>query len=509
VAPRDFSSTDPTQDADSDESHASSNQLEYLKGATLLGYPDLPAPAGGRLEPEVAREMPRISPDGRTYTFVLRPGFRFSPPSNQPVTAQAYKRAIERVLDPKLQSFAAFDLVGIVGQKAYQSRRARHISGVIARGDTLTIKLVRPVPDLPARLAQPPFTAVPPNTPSVAGGVDAIPSPGPYYIASHIPGQRLVLKRNPNYGGSRPQRPDEIDYSFGLGPAGGAAAVEHAQADYTRAVPAPDLARLTRLYGLGSAAARAGRQRLFINPTLDVQYLVFNTRRPLFGRARMRRAVNYAIDRPALARLNLLTGTGRPTDQTVPFGMPGFRDAQIYPLGGPDLARAKRLASRRGGRGIMLTCNLQPCTTAAQTVQANLRPLGITLDVRQFSFTAMFQKLRDPAEPWDISFAGWISDYADPSDYISTLFESRDRGLANYGGFHDPAWDRRIRAAAARSGKARLPAYGRLDAELARGPAPIAPYSNTTARDLFSARIGCQTYQPLYGIDLAALCLRR
>jgi YVTN family beta-propeller protein len=509
VAPRDFSSTDPTQHPDADESHASSYQLQYATGATLLSYPDRPAPGGRNLQPEVAREMPSISPDGRTYTFELRRGFRFSPPSNQPVTAEAYKRAIERALDPKLQSYAAYDIVGIVGEKAYQSSRARHISGVIARGDTLTIKLVHPVPDLPALLSEPAFTAVPPNTPIIAGGVDAIPSPGPYYIASHIPGQRLALKRNPNYKGSRPHRPDEIDYSFGLGPAQGVAAVERAQADYTGTVPAPALPRLTRLYGAGSPAARAGRQRLFVNPRVDVQYLVFNTRRRLFRVARMRRAVNYAIDRPALAGLNLVVGRGRPTDQAVPFGMPGFRDAQIYPLGGPDLARAKRLAGPRGGRGIMFTCNLEQCAKAAQTVQADLRPLGIALDVRQLSFSAMYKRLNDPAEPWDIAPVGWVANFADPSDFVSTLFDSRDPAGANYGHFRDPAWDRRMRAAAALGGNARLRAYGRLDAELARGPAPIAAYANTTALDLFSARIGCQTYQPLYGIDLTLLCVRR
>jgi YVTN family beta-propeller protein len=509
VVPRDFSSTDPTQNPDWDPLKGNTYQLQYATGATLLGYPDRPAPDGDRLVPEVARAMPTISPDGRTYTFELRPGFRFSPPSNQPVTAQAFKRAIERVLHPKLESYAAYDMVGLVGEKAYQSRRARHISGVIARLNTLTIRLVRPVPDLPARLAAPAFTAVPPDTPIIAGGVDAIPSPGPYYIASHIPGQRLWLKRNPNYGGSRPQRPDEIHYRFGLGLAEGVAAVERGQRDYTSAVPAPALPRLTRLYGLGSPAARAGRQRLFVNPRVDVQNLVFNTRRPLFEGARIRRAVNYAIDRPALARLNLPAGPGRPTDQAVPFGMPGFRDAQIYPLGGPDLARAKRLAGRGGGRGIMLTCNTEQCTKAAQIVQADLRPLGIALDVRQMSITAMFAKLGDPAEPWDIATSYWTTDYADPSDFVSTLFESRDPKGANFGHFRDPAWDRRMRVAAALGGNARLRAYGRLDAEIARGPAPIAPFSNTTSSDLFSSRIGCQTYQPLYGIDLTTLCVRR
>jgi len=65
-----------------------------------------------------------------------------------------------------------------------------------------------------------------------------------------------------------------------------------------------------------------------------------------------------------------------------------------------------------------------------------------------------------------------------------------------------------MRAAATLGGDPRLRAYGRLDAEIARDSAPIAPFSNPTAHDLFSARIGCQAYQPLYGIDLATLCVR-
>ena len=59
----------------------------------------------------------------------------------------------------------------------------------------------------------------------------------------------------------------------------------------------------------------------------------------------MRRAVNYAIDRRALARHPIPEAlAGRPTDQHIPPGWPGFRDAAIYPLGGPDLATARRLA---------------------------------------------------------------------------------------------------------------------------------------------------------------------
>jgi peptide/nickel transport system substrate-binding protein len=59
---------------------------------------------------------------------------------------------------------------------------------------------------------------------------------------------------------------------------------------------------------------------------------VLNVRRPLFHSAAMRRAVNYAFDRRALARQPVRASFGRPTDQYLPPGMPGFRDQRVYPL---------------------------------------------------------------------------------------------------------------------------------------------------------------------------------
>ena len=79
----------------------------YATCALLYNYPDRPFPEGARLQPEVATGPPSVSDDGRTYTFTLRPGFRFSPPSNEPVTAEAFERAIERALDPRMGSFGA------------------------------------------------------------------------------------------------------------------------------------------------------------------------------------------------------------------------------------------------------------------------------------------------------------------------------------------------------------------------------------------------------------------
>ena len=78
-------------------------QLLYATCAKLLNYPDRAGPAGSRLIPEVAQSLPAARPTAEVH-FTIRAGFRFSPPSNQPVTAQTFKDTIERTLNPTMHS---------------------------------------------------------------------------------------------------------------------------------------------------------------------------------------------------------------------------------------------------------------------------------------------------------------------------------------------------------------------------------------------------------------------
>ena len=75
----------------------------------------------------MAAALPVPSADGKSYTFRIRPGFRFSPPSNAPVTAQTFKFAIERALSPKITGPARKFAADIVGQEAYEAGKAKHI----------------------------------------------------------------------------------------------------------------------------------------------------------------------------------------------------------------------------------------------------------------------------------------------------------------------------------------------------------------------------------------------
>jgi peptide/nickel transport system substrate-binding protein len=485
--------------------------VSYPTCALLYYYPDRPFPAGSRIRPEVAQRPPQISDGGRTYKFRLRSGYRFSPPSDEPVTAAAFERAIERALHPARNSYGQHMLGEIDGAAAYRAGESRRLTGVDAHGRTLVIRLRRPVPNLTYQLAAPYFCAVPPDSPIDSEGVDGLPSAGPYYVASHEPEKSIVLRRNPNYGGPRPQNLSEIQLAIGTSPEHGAEEVEAGRADYVELDPglAPSAPleelkqRLAAEYGPESEVARAGHQQLFEEPVPAVFSFIFNVRRDPFAETRLRRAVNFAIDRRALAEVPGVAPPGRPTDQYIPPGMPGFEDAQIYPLGGPDLITARRLAGDKDRKAVLYTCNTPDCTRHAEILRSNLDAIGIDLAVRQFPIGKMFAETRQ-TNRWDISLWGWAIDYADPFDYINNQFSV---DAPRPGGFSDPEMERRMAAAAELRGSARLETYAGLDRDLTEKLAPQATFASAQTTYFISARLGCEIHHPVYGLDLAALCI--
>ena len=485
------------------------SSIVYAICSTLLSYPDEPGLAGLRLAPDAARAAPIVSDGGRSYTFVIRPGLRFSPPSNELVTAETFKHTIERSLSPRKSMGLSGsgpgqqELTDVVGAAAYMAGKAQHIAGISARGDRLTIRVTHPAPDLPARLATSPFCAVPSNMPlrPVSG---PFPSAGPYYIAAATPGRSLVLLRNPNYHGDRPRRPQRIDVV--IGPQHPIEAVEASRLDYAiDGVPADQSARLERLYGAGSPAARRGEQQYFVVRQLEVDMIRLNTSRPLFASARMRRAVNYAVDRRALAA-NGGTFYAHATvaQMYLPPGVPGFRDEHIYPLR-PDVAAARRLAGP-GRHTAVLYCYLGGGgPRAAQIIARNLAAIGIDVQVECFPGNQFWARMLTPGAPWDLAVDGWGGDPGNPGDYLDGYASG---GLFNALHLHDPRVESLLASAARKSGLARAFAYARVDHALVRDAAPAIAFANESTHDFFSARIGCQLYWPAAGLDLGALCIR-
>jgi YVTN family beta-propeller protein len=479
--------------------------------ALLYNYPDRPFPEGAELQPEVASGPPEISDDGRRYVFELRDDFRFSPPSDEPVTAEAFARAIERALDPTIKAYPRVHVADVVGAEAYTSGEADQVAGVKADGQVLEIELERPVPNLVERLSTPWFCAVPPDTPASEEPVHLVPSAGPYYVGEYVEGRSLVMRRNPNYQGDRPQGAEEIRFEFGVPLDQGIEEVESGRADYVILDPlledpaqAGELARLAAEFGPRSDAAEAGHQQLTTQPAQSLYYFVFNRKRDAFDDLDVRRAVAYALDRDALARNTGVGQAGRPTDQFIPPGTPGFEDVVIYPLDGPDIAKAKRLAGPARFRAMLYTCDLPGCTRHAQILRSNLEAIGITLEVRQFPIGEFFARVLRPGEPWDIAYSNWFGEYPDPANFINDFFEEFSDDFVLF----EREFERRSKQAASLVGDRRFAAYAELDRELSVNQVPAVPFASGTTTHFVSARVGCQVLHPVYSLDLAALCVR-
>jgi peptide/nickel transport system substrate-binding protein len=464
--------------------------LLQMTCAKLMNYQDKPLPAGQRAVPEVAAGYPRVSPDGKMYTFTLRRGFRFS--NGAKLDANAFARQIQRIRELKSEGGLQY---------------VADIAGVVAKGRRLTIRLARPNPNLTARLAMPFFCAVQPRLLSDPEGAGAYASAGPYYIAEYRPGQRIVMRRNRYYGGTRTHHVERFDMDL-VSSAEALERFKRGTADWASprgAVLYPQARELARKYGSSG--------RLSFRPAPSLWFYVLNTERPLFrGNARLRRAVNFAVDRRALVRV-LGYGFARPTDQYLPFGFPGFRDENIYPFG-PRLKTAKALARGRlrGGKAVLYVPDVPTGLSLAQVLKANLAKIGLQVEIKAFPLGVHLDKVGTRGEPFDIAWSGWLTDYNDPSSFINFLLDGRRIALANNTNtsyFNSPRFNRLIARASRLSGPARYRAYAKLDRQLVRDAAPMVSFANLNAATLVSARVDprCKILNP--GLDLAAVCLKR
>jgi ABC-type oligopeptide transport system substrate-binding subunit len=154
---------------------------------------------------------------------------------------------------------------------------------------------------------------------------------------------------------------------------------------------------------------------------------------------------------------------------------------------------------------VLYTCNVAPCDEQAQIIKTDLAAIGLRVVVKAFPNDILFAKQATPGAPFDLAWNGWLPDYWDPDAFLNALLEN-GTFLPT---FKDQAYRARLAAAARLAGPKRYLTYTRLDADLARHAAPFAAFGNLSTHDLFSARVGCHVFQPIYGIDLAGLCIRK
>jgi peptide/nickel transport system substrate-binding protein len=488
----DFASVDPGLTDDS-----LSWSMLYTTQMLLMNLPEKNGAAGTVLYPEAATTFPTTSRDGKTYTFHIRPGLRFS--DGSPVTAACFRRAWERSLSPKMGAPVGVndrlqDVV--VGANAFNKGKAQKISGITARGLTLTFHLTKPNPAFNWVLSQVWFGAVKPNMPYTTTGLNTYPSAGPYYIQSRDAGRSLVEVRNPYYKGPRPANPDKIVSSMNTDQDQGLLEVEAGQADLDVGSPPPSSnAQLARQYGIN-------RSRFFVGPTSCVIYEALNTSRPPFSNLNYRKAVNWAIDRPSIVRLRGKYAS-KPTDRILVPGVPGFKPYNLYSIRGANLDQAREYAPHGIPGTIVVMHSTSPASVRrAQVIEHDLQQIGAHTRDKPVPVSRYYGVLGTRGVDMDIAHAGWCALGFDPYNYINLNFDGRSiraRNNVNFAYLNSPTLDRQMDAAASLTGSARAQAYQRLDREIMADYAPWVPEEILNGVFFVSARVKNYAYSKYFG----------
>jgi len=476
-------------------------QFTYMTNYKLLNFPDKAAPEGGKLAPEAAG-LPIVSNGGKTYVFTIKPGAKFN--TGETVTAESFAHAINRVLNPQMQSPAVPFIIDIVGAQAVVDGKASKASGVKVSGSKLTINLTKPAADFLARITLPFFAAIPKNMPIDAKGVDAPASAGPYYVKSWVKNRSAVFVKNPNYKGSRPRNIDQFVVTINTDLNQSFLQVKSGESDFDAGgLPPQQVASLAPLNG----------KQFFSKATVETDYLALNNSPgSLFANLAARKAMNWAIDRPAMLRARGAFA-GQRDDQILAPGIGGYRDVKVYPIKGADPTKAKALYSA-GGNATVYTGNAGAALIQGQVLQYNMKQMGINADIKQYTSAVLYAKAGTKGEKFDAVLGGWGWDYPDPFDFLDVLLngnnihETQNNNLAY---FNNPAMNKKMEEAAKLFGDKRYQAYGDLDVEITKSHAPWAAFLHRNERSFFSARMDpkCFVFQPVYArVVLGAECFK-
>lgn len=472
----------------------------------LLTYAHAGGRAGTKVVPALARSMPRIRDDGRRYELRLRPGLRYS--DGSPVRASDFRASIERLF--RVNSPGSSFYTDIVGAERFAATKKGEIAGIHAddRTGRIAIELNRPRGTFVYELALLYSALLPADTPAEPQTADPPPATGPYEIDAVEPGRSWSYRRNPVWeadnGEAMPDLPDghyaRIEAKVVSNSSTQVNEVEQGRVDWMKGPPPPDrLPELRRRY-FGTQFRE--------EPTISVFYFWMNTEEPPFDDLRVRRAVNYAVDAEALARI--YAGTMRPGQQVLPPQMPGYRPFQLYPH---DLAKARALVARadpRERRVTVWTNSYGPNAEAGEYYERVLRRIGLVPELKTIGASDYFTVIGDSSTPdLDTGWGNWLLDYPHPNDYFGpqlTRPSILPQGNTNWARFSDPRVDAETEKLAAEPlGPRQVAAYARLDREVMR-QAPWAPFGNLTLSTFVSDAIDLDAvvFNPIFGQDLTS-----
>ncbi|MGN6815315.1 MAG: ABC transporter substrate-binding protein [Solirubrobacterales bacterium] len=468
----------------------------------LLTYKHAEGTEGSEVIPGLAKAMPKISKDEKTYTLFLRPGLKYS--NGEPVKASDFTYAVERCI--KLNSGGSvFYISAIKGAEKFAETKTGGISGIKTNDKTgeIKIELAKPQGTFTNELGLMFVAPVPPNTPMEDLSAHPPPATGPYMITKSQPGQGWEYARNPQWAKANskamPEYPsgnvDGAKITIVRNPQTQVNDIEQGRYDWMQnPPPASRYAQVKEKF--------EGTQFKVV-PTISTYYFWMNTTKPPFNDVKVRQAVNYAVDPAALERV--YAGQIKASHQILPEGMPGRKTFDLYPH---NMAKAKEMIKEANPSDMNITVwtdNESPNKEAGEYYEGVLKELGFNTKLKEINADNYFTVIGNLSTPdLDTGWSDWFQDYPHPNDFFQPMLAGESILETNNGNFaqiDEPNLNREIdRLREEQLGPEQEEKYAALDKKYME-LAPWAPYGQRTLSTFVSSAINLESviFNPTFG----------
>jgi peptide/nickel transport system substrate-binding protein len=491
-----------------------SAEATWLSYLGLYTYAHKSGTDGGKLIPALAQDVPQVSSDGLTYTIMLRPNMKYS--DGSAVKASDFSYSIKRAL--KLNWGGKSFFTGYIkGATAYDSGKAKDISGIVAddASGKITITLSQPYGAFTNLLAFPSAGFIPTGTKMSNLSNTPPPGVGPYIIKNVVPNRSWDVVRNPDWTDSTipgvPAGKVDINAKVATSTQTEAEQVLNNQADimdWADQIPP----------ALVPQVKQQAADRWKLQNTISTYYFFLNTQSKPFNNLAARQAVNWALDRRALNRLN--GGNFKQTCWFLPEGITGHPTGAC-PYGDPngpgDIAKAKQLVQQSGLAGTSVTVwsqNRSPRKEFCAYFTDLLNKIGFKAKTKLIADAQYFPTIGNLKSNPQAGFADWNQDFPNPSDFYLLMDKNsiQPTNNENFSQVNDPHVQSELKvlnavpAAKLDTVAARWQA---LDTYLAQ-KAYIASYGQELQPLFTSNKIdfGSIVFSPVYGTDWSSISLK-
>ncbi|TJW61888.1 MAG: ABC transporter substrate-binding protein [Mesorhizobium sp.] len=380
-----------------------SRLVDYKPGTTELG-------------PSLADSYD-VSDDGKVYTFKLHPGVKFT--NGRAVTAADVKWSIERAVNPKTQGPGAGFFHSIVGADKMTAGTAETMEGITAIDDH-TVKFTLAQPDATfLNVLALNFASVVPKEAVEAAGGDFGKHPvgsGAFTLKEWTIGQRLVFQKNPDYFIKDRPHVDSFTIEIGQEPLVALLRLQKGEVDI-----AGDGIPPAKYLEMKKSPEFEGM--IVDRQQLETSYVTLNTQVKPFDNAKVRQAVNMAINKDRIVRI--INGRATPASQVLPPLMPGYD--QNYKGYAYDPEKAKELLAEAGLKDgfstQIYTSNTDPQPRITQAIQQDLAAIGVKAEIKAVANPNVIAAGGTQGQApmvWSGGL-GWIADFPDPSDFYGPI----------------------------------------------------------------------------------------